>query len=143
MGVMIVKELNHTEWPEDLWPLLLQCREELLDPEYFDYQHGQRNTRARGCKGPMCRKAARDYGREVQRRLNDARGERISAIRKFDEFLDAYTQYAGRRYEEWKEEHGIQPRRRKIKAVRTHRKSHLIPLSTAKMLHSSRARLAS
>lgn len=138
--MLTVPELGNTQWPDELWPLLLHCREELLAPEYAAYVHGRRATKALGCNGPMCRKANRDYGRTVQRRINGAQTERISAIRQFDAFLDAFIEYAARVHSEL----GIQaPKRRKLKAVRVHRRDHLIPLSTAHKLHRSRARLAS
>lgn len=138
--MLTIPELGDAQWTDDHSELLVACREELLDPAYLAYQHGRRATKVLGCDGPMCRKAARDYGRAVQRRMNDAQSERISAVRKFDAFLEAFTAYAATYH--WAL--GITPpKRRKLKAVRTYRRDHLIPLSTARMLHKSRARLAS
>lgn len=138
--MLTVPELDGTEWPEDHWPMLLICREELLDHEYAAYPHGVRATKVLGCTGPMCMKAARDYGRAVQRRLNGAQSERISAVRYFDAFLEAFTGYA-QTY--WQSLGVTAPKRRKLKDSRVYRRTHLIPLSTADKLHKSRARLAS
>lgn len=137
--MLIVPELGDAEWPDDHWPFLLACREELLAQEYLAYQHGRRATKALGCNGPMCKKANRDYGREVQRRMNDAQAERISMVRKFDAFLDAFIAYAATYYYAL----GIKaPKRRKLKDVRTFRRNHLIPLSTARTLHRARTKLS-
>lgn len=137
--MLTIPELGNTQWSDDHQTLLRQCRQELLDPEYISYQHGNRNTRLRGCNGPMCRKANRDYGRNLQRRIHDAQGQRISAVRRHDEFLDAFIQFAT----EYHQELGLQPpKRRKLKAVRTYRREHLIPLSTARMLHKGRSKLS-
>jgi hypothetical protein len=138
--MLVVPELGDGEWSDDHWPFLLACREELLDQEYAAYPHGRRATKALGCDGPMCRKANRDYGREVQRRMNGAQTERISAVRRYDAFLDAFIAYAATYHYAL----DVQPpKRRKLKEVRTLRRDHLIPLSVARMLHRSRARLAS
>lgn len=145
--MLTVPELGDTQWPTDHEKLLWQCRQELLDSEYAAYQHGNRNTRQRGCNGPMCRKAARDYGRALQRRIHGAQRERISATRRHDEFLDAFTAYA----REHHRESGLTPpkRRQLKKEVAQPRDSrdnlvpNMIPLDVVRMLHQSRARLAS
>lgn len=137
--MLVVPELGDGEWSLDHLPLLAECREELLDPAYLPYAHGVRATKALGCNGPMCRKANRDYGRAVQRRMNNTQSERISAVRKFDAFLEAFTAYAVTYHYAL----GVQaPKRRKLKDVRTYRRDHLIPLSTAHKLHKSRLRLS-
>jgi hypothetical protein len=140
---MIVPELNGTElgsaeWPDDHWPFLLACREELLDHEYGMYPHGERNTYARGCTGPMCKRANRLYTRKVRR--DQPVRENVTLLSRFDEFLVAYTQYAA---EEYKRSGQERPRRRKLREVRTIRREHTVPMSTARKLHNSRARLAS
>ena len=38
-------------------------REELLDPKYFGRRHYSRATYAKGCHGPLCKKAERERTR--------------------------------------------------------------------------------
>lgn len=136
--MLTVPELGDAEWPDDHWPILQACREELLDHQWLGYEHGIRATKVLGCKGPMCMKAARDYGRELQRRINGVQYERVSSVRQFDAFLDGFIAYS-RTYH-----HALgmePPPRRKLVTVRTYRRKHLIPLSTAQKLHRSRRRL--
>lgn len=40
---------------------------ELNDPEYADMEHHNLKTYNEGCRGPLCRKKMRDYGREQYR----------------------------------------------------------------------------
>ena len=44
-------------WPEDV-------RAELEDPSFITRKHYSRATYALGCRGPLCRKAEKDRGRE-------------------------------------------------------------------------------
>jgi hypothetical protein len=138
--LLTVPELGDTQWPLDHEKLLWKCRQELLDAEYAAYQHGNRNTRQRGCDGPMCRKAARDYGRELQRRIHGAQRERVSAVRAHDEFLDAFIAYA---HEHHRQSGLVAPKRRHLKKVAAPSKDNLVPLDVVRMLHRRRARLAS
>lgn len=48
----------------------LQVEAELNDPKYLGLPHRDNKTYVAGCRGPMCRKASRDYGRERYRALN-------------------------------------------------------------------------
>lgn len=54
MGKMTDAELA------DLWRQLVS---ELLNEKFQGRTHGNRRTRDAGCKGPLCKKAQRDYGR--------------------------------------------------------------------------------
>lgn len=48
----------------DKWDSLPdEIRDELRDPEFGLRQHYSRATYALGCRGPLCRKAERDRGR--------------------------------------------------------------------------------
>lgn len=40
---------------------------ELLDPDYTGRSHHKKATYAKGCRGPLCRKAERDEAREDTR----------------------------------------------------------------------------
>jgi hypothetical protein len=127
------KDLHCTE------NLLVQCREEMLDPEFSRYQHGTRATRVIGCNGPMCRKAARDYGRELQRRLNGAIRENRSPARMYDDFLAEYVQFATEQYRALDQK----PGRRKLTETRVIRQDRVLPLATVRELHAKRVGLAS
>lgn len=50
------------------WPELKDVREELMDPRFGGRQHYSRATAAKGCGGPLCRKAERDRSRERNKR---------------------------------------------------------------------------
>lgn len=59
--------------------------EETLDPEYVTRTHGLIGTYMHGCRGPLCRKANRDYRREQYakrsggtNRINSPRSERAN-----------------------------------------------------------------
>ena len=54
--------------------LVREIMDELNDEKYMSLRHGERHTRNRGCKGPLCQKAQRDWWREHHRRDNKARG---------------------------------------------------------------------
>lgn len=67
--------------------ILIAVRKELLDPAWSHRTHGSRKTYVVGCRGPLCTKAQRDYGRQYQR---DTRGHtrvRVSALRAFDPLI--------------------------------------------------------
>lgn len=68
--------------------ILVAANNELLDPAWSHRKHGSRKTYVVGCRGPLCTKAQRDYGRQYQR---DTRGHtriRRSALRQFDDLID-------------------------------------------------------
>ena len=50
-------------------------REELVDPKYLSRQHHSRSTSRDGCRGPLCRKAEREYKakRNAQLALTEGR----------------------------------------------------------------------
>lgn len=50
--------------------LRLEVQAELHDPKYIGREHHDNKTYVAGCRGPLCRKASRDYGRERYRALN-------------------------------------------------------------------------
>jgi hypothetical protein len=61
---------------------------ELVDSKYTGLSHGQRSTYKRGCHGPLCRKAMRDYGRTYQREKFKPAKTRDTYKQRFDEMLD-------------------------------------------------------
>jgi|SRR6188768_3636146 len=44
----------------NLQELASAVMDEILDPEFDTFTHGNKGTSYRGCKGPLCRKAERD-----------------------------------------------------------------------------------
>lgn len=61
---------------------------ELLDEEYLGRTHGNRRTYDVGCKGPICRKAARDHAR----RRNQS--EPTPDMKQLDLLIEAWTSVA-------------------------------------------------
>lgn len=55
--------------------LIRSIERELANPEHAGRSHGSRSTYNKGCHGPLCRKANRDYGRE-RHDCNERRGAR-------------------------------------------------------------------
>lgn len=47
--------------------LLAAVEAELADPDYTGRDHHDLHTYNEGCRGPLCRKRSRDYGRERYR----------------------------------------------------------------------------
>jgi hypothetical protein len=43
--------------------LIYGIHAEISDPDYLGYRHGERHTRNKGCTGPLCKKALRDWQR--------------------------------------------------------------------------------
>lgn len=43
---------------------------ELRDPDYLNREHGNIGTYTDGCRGPLCKKKSRDYGRAQYRAKN-------------------------------------------------------------------------
>lgn len=68
-----------------LWHLIIT---ELLDEEFAGRTHGNRKTYDSGCKGPICRKAARDHGR----RRNQS--EPTDEFKRLDLLIQAWTPVA-------------------------------------------------
>lgn len=58
--------IDHGMTPQELGDLWVGLVEEILDPEYSNRTHNKRTYDA-GCRGPLCRKAAREAGRRRQR----------------------------------------------------------------------------
>lgn len=52
-----------------------EIRAELADPTYQQYRHGRCATNNRGCSGPMCRWARRNWRRENRAELARRRGK--------------------------------------------------------------------
>lgn len=79
-----------------------RIRAELSHPEWQGKIHGQRKLYRRGCRGPLCMKDARDYGRRLMRETKNY-GDRTRATRaqRFDAllmaYLNAYVERAARR----------------------------------------------
>lgn len=50
-------------------------RDELLDPRFVSRQHHSRSTSRDGCRGPLCKKAEREYKakRDAKRALKEGR----------------------------------------------------------------------
>lgn len=51
--------------------VLKAVQEELLDPRFNDKDHHDIRTYNRGCRGPLCKKASRDYQRDRYRKDAD------------------------------------------------------------------------
>lgn len=69
--------------------LIRAIEKELANPKHSHRVHGRRWTYNAGCRGPLCRKANRDYGRE--RHTSEApRGP--YAARDRDALMDAYIE---------------------------------------------------
>lgn len=68
-----------------------EMREELSHPDWLGESHGHRRLYRRGCRGPLCKKAARDYGRKYMREAQGY-GERtrVTRAQKYDVLLDLY-----------------------------------------------------
>ncbi len=60
--------------PQDHNDLLLGLIKEINDENYLDLRHGERHTRNKGCTGPMCQKAVRDWNATYRRRTNQQAG---------------------------------------------------------------------
>lgn len=54
--------------------LIFEIHAEISDPDYLNYRHGTRHTRNKGCVGPLCRKALRDWQRDRLARSHAERG---------------------------------------------------------------------
>lgn len=75
-----------------------EIRAEVSDRKWLNHPHGRRTTYKKGCHGPLCRKAMRDYGRKYQRRVNGHTRERTSPHQKFDTVIVSYQNL----YNKWK-----------------------------------------
>jgi len=56
-------EINHTVLPKER-TVAVAVMLELVEAKYDGMAHGRRHTRNRGCDGPLCRKALRDWQRQ-------------------------------------------------------------------------------
>lgn len=56
-------EINHTMLPKER-TVAVAVMLELVEAAYDGMAHGRRHTRNRGCDGPLCRKALRDWQRK-------------------------------------------------------------------------------
>lgn len=61
---------------------------ELRATQFLGLDHGDRRTYKRGCRGPLCRKAMRDYGRVYQRARFQPEKTRDTYKQRFDEMLN-------------------------------------------------------
>jgi hypothetical protein len=139
---VLIPELG-IEYPDDHADIAQQARDELCDLEYLPFPHGTRATFAKGCRGPMCRKANRDYLRAWQR-ANYGQPEigrsRVTAVRQFDPFLEAYTRYSQDKLAQLIAE-GLQPPKRRDSGTRISRTAKPIPAATLQILHRRRPAL--
>jgi hypothetical protein len=77
---------------DDASIVYLECLAELAEGRFKQLTHGRRATYKRGCAGPLCKKAMRDYGRAYQRaKLNPAQ-IRSSYKQRFDDLLMLVTE---------------------------------------------------
>lgn len=88
-GWWYIPELASFVAPE-AYTTVLRMRDELSDPGWLDHRHGERTTYKKGCHGPLCKKAMRDYGREYQRKANGHTRTRPSPMQRFDDVIAAY-----------------------------------------------------
>lgn len=85
-----VPELLRFVGPEE-HGVIEAIRTELSDPEYRGRMHGERKVYRRGCRGPLCSKAARDYMRRYMRTAKKYDREyRTSKVAQFDDLLIIY-----------------------------------------------------
>lgn len=73
--------------------LRLQVQAELNDPKYLGREHRDNKTYVAGCRGPLCRKASRDYGRELYRIRNEVAPDAVhkpTVRTKWDDLLDTF-----------------------------------------------------
>lgn len=61
--------------PDHLGWLAEEICLELGDERYKMFRHGDRHTRNKGCTGPLCTKALRDWQRERTRTRNAMKGK--------------------------------------------------------------------
>lgn len=71
--------------------VVLDIRDELTAEQWLGHQHGDRNLYKKGCHGPLCRKAMRDYGRRYQRERGGHVGVRRTKQQAFDPLVARYT----------------------------------------------------
>lgn len=96
---LYMHELDAWVAPE-CWDVITQIRDELANPQWITWQHGSRTTYKKGCHGPLCKKAYRDYGREYQRKHHGHTRVRVSPHQKFDPIIQGYKNL----YERWRRE---------------------------------------
>lgn len=92
----VPEEIAGDHWMTDgelaeLWHDLVV---ELLNPEFSNRTHNNRRTYDAGCKGPLCRKALREYAR---RRSTSSVNEKYRYV---DLILDHWTPIAWERIRE-------------------------------------------
>lgn len=83
--------LINTYLNPDAEVVFLECLVELDDPKFQGLAHGRRATYKRGCTGPLCMKAMRDYGRRYQRARFKPAQTRTTHKQRFDELLTLVT----------------------------------------------------
>jgi hypothetical protein len=64
-----------TSTPIEMREVAIAVAEEIVEPGFDGMLHGRRNTRNRGCKGPLCQKALRDWQRNRTVERNAQRGK--------------------------------------------------------------------
>ena len=78
------------------WPELADVKTELEDPKYANRKHGSRATKAKGCSGPLCRRAERLRSRNRNAsRAADAGRDYSPGSRLYDRdaLLDAVVEW--------------------------------------------------
>jgi hypothetical protein len=71
----------------------LQVEAELRDPKYLGRDHHDNKLYVAGCRGPLCRKASRDYGRELYRARNEVAPDALhkpTVRTKWDALLETF-----------------------------------------------------
>ena len=85
-----VPELLRFVGPEEQ-AVIEAIRLELSHPDWLGKVHGQRKLYARGCTGPLCKKAARDYGRKYMRTARESGSRhRRTRAQHFDPLLEMF-----------------------------------------------------
>lgn len=72
--------------------VLLAVKNELEDEKYNGMFHHEIKTYNAGCKGPLCRKRMRDYGREMYRNKNSVPTDELhkpTVRTQWDSILDS------------------------------------------------------
>jgi hypothetical protein len=140
LGYVKVDEMG--VWVPASWgKLVVGIRFEIDDPEWLNHPHGLQKVYVRGCRGPLCRWAQRNYIRDWTRNGIEARGGRVSQYTShLDKYNDFIQMYAEAFWSVIPPDAVPVKRPRKQRTVRT---PHTVPASTVQKLHKSRARLAS
>lgn len=83
-----IRQVTSPVWlnlPEDLY-------REVIDPRYMTRTHGNVSTSNRGCKGPLCRRAARENREALRRKQAESEGREYKPkpYKRKDTYTDEY-----------------------------------------------------